>query len=273
MSEMLIRETFIEPAPSKSTPIETPFRDSVAGPVYRPDQKLEALRDFEADERVGELNGLLSQALLLIDNGDYRLAQAILRGALEKNPYFSEAIKWQSYCFRQLGDFENAIRCALARAKLDPGEESYCQLAELYYTVGHESESIKFYEKALAVIDYESPYLFEIYKNLGNICIRAGNLDAAEENYNRAYTLSPHSDVLLVNFGTLEIQRQNYDNAAERFCRRAPRAPAEANFFFCGESEQADASLELPKSSGDAASKEKHQLWFYCNRWGVSGAP
>jgi tetratricopeptide (TPR) repeat protein len=196
---------------------ENPSRDGVAGSIYRQDQKSEALRDFDLETKSEDLRAWLGQALLLVDNGDYRLAQAILRKILEQNPYYADAIRWQSYCFRQIEDFENAIRCATALSKLEPGEESFCLLAELFYTVGRDPDAIVFYEKALSQIEYESPHLFEIYKNLGNICLKAGNIDAAEENYNRAFRLSPHSDILLVNFGTLEIQRKNYVSAGTRF--------------------------------------------------------
>ena len=219
MSELERFGTIVERSPAtkkRVPPIGAPA-DSVAGPVYRQGQEAEALAEFDREGAQNELRGLMGQALLLVDNGEYRLAQALLRRILERDPFFSEAIRWQAYCFRQTGDFENAIRCAVALSRLSPGEESFCQLAELYYVSGNEKEAIKLYEQALAQIDYESPNLFEIYKNLGNICLRAGNVDAAEENYNRAYTLSPHSDVLLVNFGTLEVQRKNYELAAERF--------------------------------------------------------
>lgn len=221
MSELETTRTFVEPLPLRpqapSPIVEPRVSDTVAGPVYRDDQKEKALQDFDREGDSSELRSVMSQALLLIDNGDYKLAQVLLRRILERDPLFTEAIRWQAYCFRQTGDLENAIRCALAFSKIVPGEESYCQLAECYYTAGNETEAIKYYEKALSLIDYESPHLFEIYKNLGNICIRAGNVEAAEENYNRAYTLSPHSDILLVNFGTLEIQRKNYELAAARF--------------------------------------------------------
>ncbi|HEX4926139.1 MAG TPA: tetratricopeptide repeat protein [Bdellovibrionales bacterium] len=220
MSELEPTRTFVEPLPlqPQTKPVaERVVSDTLAGPVYREDQRAKALQDFDRDSDSQELKSVMSQALLLIDNGDYRLAQVLLRRILERDPLYTDAIRWQAYCFRHTGDIENAIRCGLAYSKIVPGEESFCQLAEFYYTAGNETEAIKYYEKALSVIDYESPNLFEICKNLGNICIRAGNVDAAEENYNRAYTLSPHSDVLLVNFGTLEIQRKNYDLAASRF--------------------------------------------------------
>jgi Tfp pilus assembly protein PilF len=43
--------------------------------------------------------------------------------------------------------------------------------------------------------------------------VRQGDFEGAEDYYNKAYTLNPDSDTLLVNFGTLEVQRQDYDKS------------------------------------------------------------
>jgi Flp pilus assembly protein TadD len=48
---------------------------------------------------------------------------------------------------------------------------------------------------------------------MGNIYVRQGDFDAAEEFYNKAYTLNSGSDVLLVNFGTLEVQRNDFNKS------------------------------------------------------------
>jgi Flp pilus assembly protein TadD len=63
----------------------------------------------------------------------------------------------------------------------------------------------------------DASQLFEIYKNVGNIHVRAGDFESAEEFYNKAYTLKPDSDVLMVNYGTLEIQRESIEDAVQRF--------------------------------------------------------
>jgi Tfp pilus assembly protein PilF len=63
------------------------------------------------------------------------------------------------------------------------------------------------------------PEFFELFKTLGNIFVRRGDLDSAEDNYNKAHRLNPDSDVLFVNFGTLFIQRASWDEASNRFRR------------------------------------------------------
>ena len=111
-------------------------------------------------------------------------------------------------------------------SQLDPSPQTqesnapaywYFQQAEAHYLAGQDELAQDAYLKALALAREGDQFLFETYKNLGNIFVRAGDFDAAEENYNRAYTLNPRSDALIVNYGILEIQRDNMQLAIERF--------------------------------------------------------
>lgn len=163
------------------------------------------------------LDNILRNALLLIDNGDYRLATTLLRNILAREPYHADAIEWLGYCFQKQGDLENAQKCYAELIKLQPDEYSYSALAEVFYQLGREQDAEALYRKALDLIEYDSPLLFNIHKNLGNISIKAGDFEEAEESYNRAYTLNPHSDLLFVNYGTLEIQKGNIELALQRF--------------------------------------------------------
>jgi tetratricopeptide (TPR) repeat protein len=156
-------------------------------------------------------------ALMLIDNGEIKLAQNLLREQLTTNPMHIESIKWLGYCMKKSGDLVGAATCFKEWAKLDPHEESYFELAEIHMALNNRNLAMANYQLALARVDFESPRLFEIYKNMGNLFLSSGDVDLAEENYNRALTLKPHSDVLFVNYGTLEIQRGDYSTAIERF--------------------------------------------------------
>jgi tetratricopeptide (TPR) repeat protein len=52
---------------------------------------------------------------------------------------------------------------------------------------------------------------------MGNIFVRRGDLDSAEDSYNKAHRINPDSDVLYVNIGTLAIQRGGWDEALDKF--------------------------------------------------------
>ncbi|MES2856060.1 MAG: tetratricopeptide repeat protein, partial [Bdellovibrionota bacterium] len=100
----------------------------------------------------------------------------------------------------------------------------------------------------------EPGILFEVYKNVGNIHVRAGDFDAAEEFYDKAYTIRPNSDILLVNYGTLEIQRENHESALERF-RAAVAVNANSDRAWVGLAlvHRAMGDLELAKGNVERA--------------------
>jgi Flp pilus assembly protein TadD len=66
-------------------------------------------------------------------------------------------------------------------------------------------------------LTFETEGLFEVYKNLGNLSMKAHDFESAEEYYAKALTLKADSDQLFVNFGTLAIQREDWNEAGERF--------------------------------------------------------
>lgn len=177
------------------------------------------LQDNRPIERVESYNSefLLKNALVLIDNGDFDTALKILDSVLIKNPDDMQALSWKGYCYKQKGQVDLASQEYIKLCYLKQSEEHFFEVAECFYLLGHDQLAKEYYTKALSIIDYESPYLFLIYKNLGNISVKERDFDSAEEFYNKAYTQNAHSDDLFVNYGTLEIQKDNMDTAAERF--------------------------------------------------------
>jgi Tfp pilus assembly protein PilF len=89
--------------------------------------------------------------------------------------------------------------------------------AKDYYEKGNFDAAYEVYWQILQMNVYDTNVLFESYKNLGNIFLRDADFDEAEELFNKACTIRPDSDALLVNFGVLEIQRKDLDSARERF--------------------------------------------------------
>lgn len=162
-------------------------------------------------------NFLFKNALILVDHGDYDLALNLFDTVLTENEFHAESLKWKGYCLTQQGKIEKAIEAFSKLAAHVPSDTNYFNLAEALYTSGQDTMAKEFYERALEVINYESPHLFQIYKKLGNVATKVGDFDAAEEFYDKAYTIVPHSDDLFVNYGTLEMQKENHESALERF--------------------------------------------------------
>jgi tetratricopeptide (TPR) repeat protein len=136
---------------------------------------------------------------------------------LRRNSNHVEAIRWMGWCFKQEGDYENALKCYEQLAQRRVTDQDLFELGEVYYALKRDAEAQTTWLDALGQADAESPRLFDLHKNLGNVFTRTGDYDSAEENYNKALTIRPWSDVLQVNLGSLNFQKQNYKVALEYF--------------------------------------------------------
>jgi tetratricopeptide (TPR) repeat protein len=188
----------------------------------------EAIRDFE-NEKTSDLQFqienknkkiinekiecYLTNAKLLIKHGDYKLALNLLREASNRNSHNPDTLKLLAQCLDNVGRSNESLVAFKALVKLDNCFENLSGLASVHYKLGHDQEALDKYFEALSVLNSENEQLFDVYKNMGNIFVRRGDFEAAEEYYNKAYTLNTQSDVLLINFGTLEVQRSDFDKA------------------------------------------------------------
>lgn len=89
--------------------------------------------------------------------------------------------------------------------------------AKNLYESGNLDAAYDIYWQILQMHVFDKSILFDVYKNLGNIFLKDGDFEEAEELFNKACTINPKSDALLVNYGVLETQRHNLDRARERF--------------------------------------------------------
>lgn len=186
----------------------------------------EIIADFDKETQLLEIKNIntsskdkdsIFYAKLLIRNEEYPLAQKLLRKVLQENSYDVEAIKLLGQCHQALGQYSEALQFfEIALEQIKNFDNTY-NIANLLYEMGQDQLSSEYYLSAIALAKYDGPKLFEVYKNLGNIFVRAGDFNLAEEYYNKAYTIHPESDVLLVNYGTLEMQKGCFDVAVERF--------------------------------------------------------
>lgn len=201
------------------------------GPIYF--ETVQALADFDAEVRHQEIKAqgnsrvasLQTNARILIRHREFALALNLLRQAsnLEsKNPV---TLRLLVTCLESLQRSEETLIVARALAQADVSFESLCQYATALYKAGQDREALDKYYESLALLTEENQLLFEVYKNMGNIFVRQGDFDGAEEHYNKAYTLFPDSDLLLVNLGTLQVQRGDFDKSLYCFRRAVEQNP------------------------------------------------
>lgn len=162
---------------------------------------------------------LLKNASLLAKAKEHRLTQNLLRNVLIRSPEHPEALEQMGASLREEGRLDEALKCFRALAKTTRSADAQVLVAETLYLQERDDMALAAYREALRRGLSNPNHLFETYKNVGNIHVRARDFDSAEEFYDKAYLISPESDVLMVNYGTLEIQRENFSSAVERFRR------------------------------------------------------
>ncbi len=174
-------------------------------------QGRETARSFDDDISLSaEVATYLANARVLMRHDEWALALNLLRQACNKDSKNPITLHLLGDCLEQRMNFHESLFARQALVKVDYGFESLFKYATLLYKLNRDDEALDTYYEALALLTTESENLFELYKNMGNIFVRRGDFDGAEEYYNKAYTLKPLSDVLLVNLGTLEVQRNDF---------------------------------------------------------------
>lgn len=148
---------------------------------------------------------------------DFQLDTEDLYCILQIRPYDSLMAMELARRVNASGRHAEAARILQAVVVIDYRFETLSALAHAEYQAERFDDAFEHLQQAVLLSPGESPLLFEVFKSLGNIFLRRGDLDSAEDCYNRAHRLNSRSDHLSVNFGTLAIQRERWDEAFERF--------------------------------------------------------
>ncbi len=159
----------------------------------------------------------LANAQLLVREREFQVAQSLFRAALKVDPRNEIAIRGMAECAREQHQHEEAIHVLKTLVSAHTTAENYKLLADELFALEYNQDALEAYMRALTAPGIDESMLFGIYKNVGNVLLRLGDADGAEEYYNKAYTVDPDSDVLLVNFGSLALYRGQLDKALARF--------------------------------------------------------
>jgi tetratricopeptide (TPR) repeat protein len=192
--------------------------NALAGPAGStfygsPENQLRAIQEFDFETRAF----MFQQGRILFRNQDFKLAQIVARRILQLDAYDLGGLELLTDALLALGEIDQATVCARERMKASIDATAFYLKAKLDYQLNKDADAQISLASALELVDQECELLFEIYKLSGNAALRKGDVEAAEEFYHRSYRIQPASDLILVNLGTLEIQRQSWNAARMRF--------------------------------------------------------
>lgn len=221
----------IDQQANQATPVDSsvdlfPLADrklSAATPLavraQSPESRRQAVIEFESEsQQIANVPALFGGAEVLVQNQEGELALVLLRQAMAEDSFHVSSLR-KIYQLLPGGEWTFAERTAIAETLSSTTNlaSDTLRLAKLEYEKGDLARSLDLYFQAASQIREEDRTVFEIYKDIGNIYVRQGDFEGAEEYYHKAFALDPDSDALHVNLGTLEIQRQDWGTARDRF--------------------------------------------------------
>lgn len=119
--------------------------------------------------------------------------------------------------YKGIQDYKKESDCLSQLVSMSDKPRYSILLAESLAQQNDFPQALKVLHKILDEADSMAPILFEVYKNMGNIYLKCGDIEAAEDSYNKANGMNSQDENLMVNYGVLAIQKGEYDNAKQRF--------------------------------------------------------
>ncbi|MCB0416469.1 MAG: tetratricopeptide repeat protein [Bdellovibrionaceae bacterium] len=162
---------------------------------------------------------LLENARLLIQNGDFLLAQNLYSRLLQNNIQDADALKGLGICLLRLGDRPKAKKCFSALWELHDSEEALVWLGHCYSKEGDDRRAIQTFGGIRTLEALSKEDRFEVLKESGNCYFRLGRETEARVAYLDAMKVRPDSVLLEVNLGMLELQCHRLDDAEKHFQR------------------------------------------------------
>jgi len=161
-----------------------------------------------------QLEKKIDEARRLISSGKFDAATSLLKEALVENP--KDAIAWNllGNCYFQLDKFEESINAYSKALEIDPKSAVINEnMAHVHYWAGHDAESMKFLDQALA-LDKSRDFSWFLK---GLLLRESDKLSDAIQAFQTAETLSPNDIDYKYELGLALVMADRPDEAATKF--------------------------------------------------------
>lgn len=172
---------------------------------------------FQSPEVVKQQVGNPDPVESLITKGEGFLAQSLLAARLQSDPNNTNSIFQLAKVFLKRNQYGAAEKSFLQLAKKEDSARAWAGLGDIYYATDRLEAARDAYLDAILRCESEDELAFETHKNLGNVFVKMGDYEMAEDFYNKAHTINPSSDILAVNYGTLALQKGDQGKAVLKF--------------------------------------------------------
>jgi tetratricopeptide (TPR) repeat protein len=180
-----------------------------------------------------ELSSVLNKAELLLKNEDYLLARNLFSFILKKELKNATALRGLGQCLLNLGDTSAAKKCFNALIEIHKSQDGYVLLGISLIKENNDTAAHDSFTKITEAAALPADLRFQFHKEFGNCLTRLEKFNEASEAYHHALSLNPRSHIILINLGTLEIQRKRFEKATRYFQQAIDFCPTAAKAF-CG---------------------------------------
>jgi tetratricopeptide (TPR) repeat protein len=166
---------------------------------------------------------LAENADLLLSAGEVDLARNIYRAILKTGEASDIAYAGLAACSDREGLIDQAIQFAWDSVAFAPNKKGYQLLSQLLVQQGRDQEAAQALGRAIRSLELSIQEKAEYHKMIGNCLARLGQGGDAERAYKKALELSPASDEIQANLGSLYLE-QGQMNEAKRCYQDAAAA-------------------------------------------------
>ncbi len=195
-------------------------------------------------EKDAELTAVIQKAELLLKNEDYLLARNLYSYLLKRDIKNTHGLKGLGICLFNLGELNAAKKCFNALVELHQNLEGHALMGLCLVRENNDPAAYESFIKIKDATRLPNDLRFTFYKEFGNCLTRMERYNEASDSYHQALSQNPRSDTILINLGTLEIQRKRFEKATKYFQQAIDFNPS-ASKAFCGIALVAQMSGEI----------------------------